>query len=423
MKDVTVSSSRPRDLAPGTGVFDPLARRLVLKRFAALEHGQLIIHERGQRHVFGHAQDTGELTATIIVNAPGFYGDIAFGGLIGAGEAWMQGLWDCDDLVTLVRLMIRNEKVLAGINTGFAAITRGVQRVLHRLNRNTRGGARRNIAAHYDLGNDFFSLWLDESMMYSSAIFQSEDTTLAQAQSYRLQRICERLQLSSDDHLLEIGTGWGGLAIYAARNFGCRVTTTTISQEQYDLARKRIDAAGLGERICLLLDDYRDLAGTYDKLVSVEMIEAIGSAQHETYFKKCAQLLRPGGRLLIQAITIEDSRYERYKNNVDFIQKYIFPGGCLPSQQRMHETIERVSDMQVESIDDIGLHYATTLRHWRRNFHRSIERVRQLGYSEAFIRMWDYYLCYCEGGFLERSISDIHLLAHKPHGDAANAAI
>jgi cyclopropane-fatty-acyl-phospholipid synthase len=410
-----ISLKSPGHLA-GTqrpGLLDGFARRLVFRQMRGLKYGVLVIEDGEQRHVFGERSSGQVLTATIAVKDSRFYGDIAFGGSIGAGEAWMRGYWDCDNLVQLVRIMVRNRDMLDGMEGGLARLSQPLQRMFHWVNRNTRPGARRNIAAHYDLGNDFFALWLDESMMYSCAIFDRPERTLAEAQQARLDRVCERLALQPGDHLVEIGTGWGGMAIHAATHYGCRVTTTTLSREQYEFARQRVEVAGLQDRVTVRLDDYRDLAGSYDKLVSLEMIEAIGADQYDTYFAKCKELLKPGGRMLIQAITIEDERFEQYRGQVDFIQRYIFPGSCLPSEQAMRDTIARVGGLSVIRIDDIGLHYATTLNHWRRNFHQHLAEVRALGYPEEFIRMWDFYLCYCEGGFLERSISDVHLIAER----------
>lgn len=413
MKAVSLSSDEHLAPTHRPGLLDGLARRLVLGRLTGIEHGVLTIRDAKQQYVFGRSRPDEILAATITVNDDRFYGDIAFGGSIGAAESWMQGYWDCDDLVTLVRIMVRNRDTLDGMEGGLAWVSRPLQKLFHWANRNTRQGAQRNIAAHYDLGNDFFSLWLDESMMYSCAIFEGENPTLAEAQQTRLDRVCRNLDLNPDDHLVEIGTGWGSLAIHAASRFGCRVTTTTISSQQYEMARKRINAAGMQGRITLLLQDYRDLDGQYDKLISLEMIEAIGYDQYETYFAKCAELLRPGGRMLIQAITIEDERFEQYRKDVDFIQRYIFPGSCVPSEKVMRETIARVGGLLMLSVDDIGLNYATTLNHWRRNFFQKLDQVRSLGYPEEFIRMWDFYLCYCEGGFLERSISDVLLVAER----------
>jgi cyclopropane-fatty-acyl-phospholipid synthase len=392
-----------------------MARKLVLGgQLNKLQKGRLIIREGEREFIFGQLGSNDEITATITVKSPRLYGDLAFGGSIGAGEAWMQGYWECDNLVNLVRLMVRNRDMLDDLEGPLTFFARPLRKLFHRVNRNTRRGARRNMCAHYDLGNDFFALWLDASMMYSCAIFEPAGISLDQAQQLRLEKVCRRLGLTDGDHLVEIGSGWGALAIYAAQHYGCQVTTVTISKEQYELAGQRIRASGLDGQITLLLQDYRDLQGQYDKLVSLEMIEAIGADQFDTYFAKCAELLKPGGRMLIQAITIEDDRFDEYRKDVDFIQRYIFPGGCVPSLREMKSSIARVSNLQVTRVDDIGLHYATTLNHWRSNFFTQVEQVRQLGYPETFIRMWEYYLCYCEGGFLERSISDVHLVAEQP---------
>ncbi len=415
MKAVSLKSEGHLNVSNRPGLLDGMARKLVLGgHLKQLERGRLIIREGDREYVFGDEPGDDELTATITVNSPRFYGDLAFGGSIGAGEAWMQRYWDCDDLVSLVRIMVRNRNLLDNMEGPLTLFSRPLQKLFHSINRNTRQGAKRNISAHYDLGNGFFSLWLDASMMYSCAIFEPEDISLAEAQHVRLERVCQRLDLQKGDHLVEIGSGWGALALHAARHYGCKVTTVTISEAQYQLAKQRIEEAGLGGQIDLHLQDYRDLEGQYDKLVSLEMIEAIGADQYQTYFTKCSALLKPGGRMLIQAITIEDDRFEEYRKNVDFIQRYIFPGSCLPSVREMRTVITRVSDMEVTRVDDIGLHYATTLNHWRRNFFEKIAHVRNMGYPDAFIRMWEYYLCYCEGGFLEKSISDVHLIAQKP---------
>jgi len=412
----TASLASEKHLAKGmkAGMLDKLGRRLVLKQLQRLEVGCVVLKEGEFEVTFGEAETTAELVARIEVIDSSFYSDLAFAGSIGAGEAYMRGSWKSEELVDLVRILLRNRQVLDGMETGTAWFKTAIQRGLHWINRNTREGARRNISAHYDLGNDFFALWLDESMMYSSAMFEHQDQSLADAQQNRLDVICRKLELGPEDHLVEIGTGWGGLAIYAAQMYGCRVTTTTISKQQYEMARQRVQQAGLQERIELLLEDYRDLKGDYDKLVSIEMIEAIGSDQYDTYFSQCSRLLKPGGQMLIQAITIADDQYEYAQNNVDFIQRYIFPGSCLPSLAVMAATITKVSDMVVTNIEDIGQDYALTLRHWRSNFFEHIQEVKDLGYPKEFISMWDFYLCYCEGGFIEKAISDVQLVAHKP---------
>ena len=413
MKSLSLASEAHLNTTVRPGALDSLARRLVLKQLGSLKTGSLQLIEGEFSTTFGEIADAG-LCARIEVMDGSFYSDIAFGGSVGAGEAYMRGSWQCDDLVSLVRILLRNRDVLDNMEQGTARITRSLQRFFHWINRNTREGARRNIAAHYDLGNEFFALWLDESMMYSSAMFEHEDQSLADAQVHRLNVVCEKLALKPEDHVIEIGTGWGGFAIHAAQNYGCRVTTTTISKQQYEMAWQRINEAGLQDRIELLLEDYRDLEGSYDKLVSIEMIEAIGSDQYDTYFGQCSSLLKPGGRMLIQAITIADDQYAYAQKNVDFIQRYIFPGSCLPSLKVITETISKVSDMAVTTVEDIGQDYALTLNHWRGNFFSRVHEVIEMGYPYEFIWMWEFYLCYCEGAFIEGALSDVHLLAEKP---------
>ena len=419
MKSVSLSS--PRHLA-GTvkpSALDGLARRLVLRQLERLERGCLTVADERNVRTFG--RNGGAPAVQLTVVDPRFWSELAYGGSIGAAEAYMHGYWHCDDLVGLIRLLLRNRSVLDGMDGGAARLTAPLQKLFHRVNRNTHEGARRNIAAHYDLGNDFFALWLDETMMYSSAIFTRPDMSLHEAQVARLDHICRRLQLQPGDHVVEIGTGWGGFAIHAAQQYGCRVTTTTISREQYELAWQRVAGAGLQDRITLLLDDFRDLDGRYDKLVSIEMIEAIGHDLFVPYFRKCADLLKPDGAMLIQAITIADQNYEAYRKSVDFIRRYIFPGSGLPSSAVMTDAAARHTDLRLLGLEDIGLHYATTLSHWRRNFFDNLDAVRSLGYPESFIRMWEFYLCYCEGAFRERAISDLQLIFTKPDSRLALA--
>jgi cyclopropane-fatty-acyl-phospholipid synthase len=392
---------------------DGVAKNALLGRLDQLAVGELILKDGKKTRYFGPG-GVGALRATITVRDPRFYSEIAFGGSIGGGEAYMHGYWQCDDLVALVRLLLQNRQVLDDMEGGLARLAAPVQKLFHWINRNTREGARRNIAAHYDLGNDFFALWLDETMMYSAAIYPSAESSLHEAQVHRLERICQKLDLQPGDHVVEIGTGWGGFALHAAQNYGCRVTTTTISSEQYRKARQRIVDAGLHDRVTVLKKDFRDLEGRFDKLVSIEMIEAIDHDLFDTFFQKCSDLLRHDGDMLIQAITIADQRYAEYRKSVDFIQRYIFPGSGLPSSAVMTDAVARKTDMRLLDLEDIGLHYATTLNDWRQNFTARLEDVRRQGYPESFIRMWEYYLCYCEGAFLERAISDVQILFSKP---------
>ena len=392
------------------GFLANLARRVVLARLAGMHTGRLVIKENEKAWRFGVSGPE----SRVEVLDPNFWGQVAFGGSVGAGEAYMDGMWRCDDLVGLMGLLLCNRAVLDGMEGGLVRLSAPLRVLLHRLNRNTRAGSRRNIAAHYDLGNDFYRLWLDETMMYSCAVFEHPDMSLVQSSTAKLERICRKLDLGPDDHVLEIGTGWGGFALHAARCHGCRVTTATISRQQYDLAQRRIAAAGLESRVNVLLTDYRDLEGQYDKLVSIEMVEAVGAEHLGTYFRQCSRLLKPDGAMLLQAITIADQRYEQALGQVDFIQKHIFPGGFLPSVTALANAMTRASDLRAVYLEDIGPHYAETLARWRANFFRQIDAVRALGFDERFIRMWDFYLAYCEGGFRERDIGTVQMLLAKP---------
>ena len=388
-----------------------VARWSVLARLQALTEGRLYLETQdGRRYCFG----SGQPEVSVRVHDPAFWPAIAFGGSVGAGEAYMEGYWSCDDLVGLVRLMLRNRPVLDGMEQGYAWLLASLRRLSHWLNRNTRAGSRRNIAAHYDLGNDFFQLWLDPSMQYSCAVFERDGMSLAEAQQAKLERVCRKLELKPTDRVLEIGGGWGGFALHAAATRGCHVSTATISRQQYELTRQRVAAAGLAERVEVLLADYRDLDGQYDKLVSIEMIEAVGADHLDTYFRQCSRLLKPEGAMLLQAITIADQRYAQALRAVDFIQKHIFPGGFLPSVTALAETMTRASDLKIVQLEDIGPHYAETLAHWRHNFLAAQQAVRNLGFDERFIRKWLFYLGYCEGGFRERDLGTVQVLLAKP---------
>ena len=402
-----------RETANAT-LIDRFARRIVFSRLGKLQHGQIVLAEDGEQHTFGHLSDDFPSTVHLEVLNPRFFSDIAFGGSIGAGEAYINGHWVCAELSNLLRILLQNRAVLEQMDSGMAMLSTPVQKFLHVLNKNTRRGSRKNIAAHYDIGNDFYKLWLDPSMMYSSAYFTTPETPLEDAATEKLDRICRKLSLSAEDSVIEIGTGWGGFAIHAARHYGCHVTTTTISEQQYDYAKQAVIDAGLEDKITLLLKDYRDLDGQFDKLVSIEMIEAVGHEFHDQYFQRCRELLKPDGQMLLQAITIADQRYDEYKTGVDFINRYIFPGGCLTSVTDMSQTMTRHTDMRVIHLEDFGSHYATTLRKWHDNFLARIDEVRELGYSDAFIRMWQYYLCYCESAFIERATGVVQMLIMRP---------
>ncbi|MBU2112361.1 MAG: cyclopropane-fatty-acyl-phospholipid synthase family protein [Gammaproteobacteria bacterium] len=392
--------------------FERLCRKFALDFISQLQHGDITVVEGNQRLRFG--DEHASLKTVITVVDPAFYQKMVMAGSVGGGEAYINGWWRCDNLTALVRIFALNLTTLDKLDSAITRLGRPLLKLLNWRNRNSKAQAKKNIAAHYDLGNDMYRLFLDESMMYSSAVYPDDSSDLAVAQQHKLQLICQRLQLKSSDHLLEIGTGWGSMAIYAAQHYGCKVTTTTISQQQYDYAKARIAALGLQDKITLLLNDYRDLAGQYDKLVSIEMIEAVGEEYLDTYFAKCASLLKADGLMVLQAITIVDQRYSQYVREVDFIKRYVFPGGCLPSVSRMTDAVSRKTDLVVRHLQDIGFDYARTLKDWCDNFMHARDRVHQLGYDDNFVRLWQFYLCYCEGGFRERATSAIHMVLAKP---------
>jgi cyclopropane-fatty-acyl-phospholipid synthase len=400
----------------GPAFVDQLARKGIIATLHRLHCGEVTLIDGTDQQTFGRLATDHELSATIRVLDSRLYRDVALKGSVGAAEAYMNGFWECDDLTKLARILVRNRDVLDGMETGLARIWTPFLALSYMLRRNTKTGSRRNIAAHYDLGNEFYALFLDETMMYSCAIFDREDSTLYDASVTKNERICRKLQVAPNDHLLEIGTGWGGFAIHAASRYGCRVTTTTISRQQYDLAVRRVREAGLSDRVTVLMQDYRDLNGRYDKLVVIEMIEAVGHVFYETFFRRCSELLKPTGMMLLQAITIADQQYEQAARSVDFIKRYVFPGSCLPSINVMCRSLTCATDLRLIHLEDITPHYVITLQRWRERFWSNIDRVRALGFSEAFIRMWEYYLCYCEGGFHERYIGDVQMLLSKPLG-------
>ncbi|MFC3094780.1 class I SAM-dependent methyltransferase [Alteromonas sediminis] len=387
-------------------------RSVFLKAMFLFEDGQLTLSERGEPvATFGRQSN---IHAKVNILSPAAYPKLLLGGSVGAGESFMEGLWETPDLTQVIQMFARNLPTLDKWEAKFKWLSLPVLRVQHLLNRNSKRQAKRNIEAHYDLGNKLYTKFLDPSMMYSAAIYPDANSSLSEAQFHKLDTICKKLQLTSKDHLLEIGTGWGGLAIHAAKYYGCHVTTTTISEEQHDYAAEWIRREGLQDRISLLKEDYRNLTGTYSKLVSIEMIEAVGQSYLGNFFQKCTSLLKPDGLMLIQAITIDDRRYDSYSKNVDFIQKYIFPGGFLPSQLVLNQHIKKATDMMIRDLHDIGLDYARTLRDWYEAFVQSKDALYKDGYDDRFMRMWEYYLKYCEGGFLERTISTVQLVLSKP---------
>ncbi len=411
MTDEHAESLSLTSVADITGSF---FKRNLLKKLTQLTQGRLTLIDRSERYRFGSARHDEDLHAEVRVLDPETYQRMALGGSVGVAEAYMDGAWEVDDLTALVRIFVRNRDVLDGMESGIARFATGALKLWHQWRRNSKSGSRRNIAAHYDLGNDFFELFLDPTLMYSSAIYADEAETLEAAQQRKLDRICRKLDLKPGESLVEIGTGWGGFALHAAKHYGVQVTTTTISQRQHDLAKNRIHAEGLQDRVTLLLRDYRELEGKYDKLVSIEMIEAVGHQYLDTYFAKVSALLKNDGLGLIQAITIEDHRYRQALKEVDFIKRHIFPGSFIPSVSAMVGSFASVSDLRLINLEDFGASYALTLKAWRERFLQRLSQVRLQGYSDAFSRMWHYYFAYCEGGFLERSISDVHMLLAKP---------
>ncbi|WP_447877585.1 class I SAM-dependent methyltransferase [Serratia fonticola] len=388
-----------------------IARWLLFRLLSGIREGSLTVREGQQTLHFG--DESSALRAEVQILAPGVYWRLLTGGSLAAAESWMEGEWETHQLTPLLQILALNGKVLGRLESGFRLLGNPMERLRHWTRRNYRKQARENISAHYDLGNEFYAHFLDEDLLYSSALFTADDQALSQAQQAKMERLCEQLALTAGDHLLEIGTGWGAMAEYAARHYGCRVTTTTLSREQYIWATERIARAGLQDRVQVLLCDYRDLTGEFDKLVSVEMIEAVGKRYLPDFFRTCQARLRPGGKMAIQAITIQDQRYHDYSKSVDFIQRYIFPGGFLPSITAMSELMTRHTDFVVRNLFDMGPDYARTLTLWRQRFLHAWQDIEKLGFDERFRRMWLYYFGYCEAGFNARTISVVQLTAER----------
>ncbi|MDA0159687.1 cyclopropane-fatty-acyl-phospholipid synthase family protein [Solirubrobacter ginsenosidimutans] len=386
-----------------------VARGLVCALLERIESGQLTLVENGIRRVFG----SGSPQATVVIRDPRAFIALRRGGK-GLAESYVDGWWDSPDVTAVIEVAARNLDGIDAFRRRITPVREPYQRAKTFLRRNTPVRSREDIAAHYDLGNDLFELMLDETMMYSSAIFERRDMTLADASRAKLERICEKLDLQPSDHVLEIGTGWGGFALHAAQTRGCRVTTTTLSREQRDLALERVREAGMEDRVTVLLDDYRELEGTYDKLVSIEMIEAVGWKDFGTFFDRCAGLLRPDGVMGLQAITIDDRLYEVEKAQRSFMNSLIFPNGCLPSVEVIARSVARKSDLRMVDLEDITPHYAETLRRWRANVEAHTARLADMGYDDRFQRLWRLYLSFCEAGFTERRIGSVQIVLAKP---------
>lgn len=390
-----------------------LCRSIMLKVFASLPQGQMVIKEKGVLiDTFG--QKESDLHAEIDFQCLSVYQSLLFGGSVASGETFAEGLWTTPDLTKVIRIFARNLPLLDSWEAKMEWLAYPIRKISHLANKNSASGSKKNIAAHYDLGNKLYTRFLDNSMMYSAAIYPSQNSTLAEAQLTKLTSICDKLQLIPEDHLVEIGTGWGGLAIFAAKNYGCKVTTTTISEEQYQYTQDLVNKEGLQHKITLLKKDYRLLEGKYDKLVSIEMIEAVGKEYLPTFFKKCSSLLKDEGLMVLQAITISDHRFDSYSKSVDFIQKHIFPGGFLPSQLLINQHLRKHTDLMIRDLQDIGLDYARTLKDWHHALLENKEPLAKDGYDDRFMNMWRYYFSYCEGGFLERTISTVQLVISKP---------
>jgi cyclopropane-fatty-acyl-phospholipid synthase len=388
-----------------------LGRRSVEDLLNRIHTGMITLRDARSEKTFGGPAD---LAVRITVKDSRFYRDLLLRGTLGAGESYADGFWEVDDLPSLIRLFVRNRDVLDDMDKGTARLALPALRMVHRFNRNTEEGSRRNIEAHYDLGNTFFQTFLDDTMMYSAAVFDHPGQDLADASRAKLERICRKLDLKASDHLLEIGTGWGGMAVYAAEHYGCRVTTTTISRQQYEHAVALVRARGLEDRVTVLEQDYRTLTGQYDKLVSIEMIEAVGHEFLGTYFETCSHLLKADGRMVIQAILMNAQEYPKYLRSVDFIRRYIFPGSCCPSIDAILSAVAKDSDLRCTGLEDMTPHYAETLRRWRASFLSSDAEIAEMGFPEEFRRLWDFYFAYCEGGFEERYIGSVQLTFAKP---------
>ncbi|MCH8498732.1 MAG: cyclopropane-fatty-acyl-phospholipid synthase family protein [Marinobacter sp.] len=420
MENVNTSLSTSQN---STSVTSDWARRLVCKQLSLLGAGVLKVVEPGQPdQIFGDGDERHPAAALHIHHASAWR-DLLTGGSVGAAESYVAGDWSTPDLTALLRFFTRNVDRMNDFEDRFAWVTKPALRMLHWMNRNSKEGSRKNISAHYDLGNDLFETFLDPTMMYSSAVYPHPDASLEEAAVYKLDRICKKLDLKPGDQVIEIGTGWGGFAIHAAKHYGCHVTTTTISREQLEMARQRVDAEGLSDRITLLFDDYRDLKGTYDKLVSIEMIEAVGPQYLDSYLQQISNLLKPDGLALVQAITMPEQRYDRALKNVDFIQRFIFPGSFIPSFGAILGSVRRGSDLTLAHSEDFGFHYARTLHDWRERFMAATEQLEGLGYDLAFRRLWDFYFCYCEAGFSERAIGVSQLVLAKPGNKRANLMV
>ena len=396
-----------------------LYENIVLKILTKMNKGELrVTFPDGEVKTFGGTDKS--VTANIRIINPRFYKRIVLFGDIGFGEAYVEGDWETDSITNVISWMILNIENNPAVSGGvkkFSPISllKVLNRAYHKFNMNTKTKSKKNISDHYDLNNDFFKLWLDESMTYSSAIFTDKNEDLYKAQLEKYDRICRELNIKPTDHVLEIGSGWGGFSIYATENYGCRITTTTISEEQYEYARNLIAGKKLDDKIEILLKDYRELSGSYDKIVSIEMLEAVGHEFLPKYFSKVNELLKPDGAIALQVITSHDSNYEQLRKGVDWIQKHVFPGSLLPSVGAINSAVNKTSNLYLHDLKNFGLDYAKTLKIWREKFNSKLDEVFKLNFIDTFVRKWNYYLCYCEAAFVMRNISVVQMVYTRPN--------
>tara|TARA_S200000501_G_scaffold363266_1_gene393935 strand:+ start:65456 stop:66727 length:1272 start_codon:yes stop_codon:yes gene_type:complete len=395
----------------GKSFLSSFFRKAFIKKFEKIKTGYIKINDREGSFSFGNSGDRLQIEVSIF--SQDFYVMLGSGGVIGVAEAYMAGSWKASNLRTLLQIVLQNKEVLSEIDTGFAKIIKPINFMIHYRKKNTILGSKKNILAHYDVGNEFYKLWLDKTMTYSCAIFENSSSSLEDASIEKLDRLCRKLDLRKNDDILEIGTGWGSFAIHAAKNYGCSITTTTISDAQYNYVKELISAHSLGSKIKLVKEDYRNLKGKYDKIISIEMIEAVGHEFIPLFFSKVSSLLYPDGLVALQGITYNDQQFDIYKNSVDFIKKYIFPGSCLISIAQIANVIKKNTDLAIIDMEDITLHYAETLKRWRENFLSSTTEIKELGFPKHFIKMWEFYFAFCEAGFLERNIGDVQLIFAK----------
>jgi len=393
-------------------------KSVLLKKMQNIDYGQIHVQDGEEVFHFGHPDS--KLIVKVQINSPEFYVMIGSDGLLGAAEAYSNGLWSADNLVILIRIIIRNSDVMGKLESGWSNLMKPINSIIHLKRKNSLAGSKKNILAHYDLSNEFYKLWLDETMTYSCGIFEKDTTSMKDASIEKLDRICRKLSIQEKDSVLEIGTGWGSFAIHAAKNYHCHIITTTISDAQYKYVKEKIESSGLTDKITLLKTDYRKLEGKYDKIVSIEMIEAVGHEYVPLYFKKVSSLLKDTGLFGIQGITYNDQQFDVYKNSVDLIKKYIFPGSCLISISQITDVMKKYTDLSLSHLEDITMHYATTLEKWRDNFYTEIEDIKKLGFSNEFIKMWEFYFVYCEAGFKERHIGDYQFVFVKPKAKNIN---